>query len=44
MERDGYMVVVTTEGIDQCRHCGICFISKKWLNYHLVWHHKSDGY
>jgi len=27
-----------------CRHCGRSFISGKWLNYHKVWMHKSDGY
>ncbi len=28
----------------KCRHCGIIFNIQKWLDYHLVWNHKSDGY
>lgn len=30
--------------INQCRHCKISFFSRKWLDYHLVWNHKGDGY
>ncbi len=30
--------------IPKCKHCGKVFISQKWLDHHLVWSHKADGY
>ena len=30
--------------INECKHCGLWFISGEWLNYHIVWMHKGDGY